>query len=269
MIDLDDVADLVRHVAAQVHIPLFETGLEHEEKSPGELVSTVDRQAERLLVEGLRDLTPGVAVVGEEAASADRSLLAALQDQRPVWLVDPLDGTSQFLDGSPDHAIMLALVQAGRTVSALVHQPQHQRTYTAEQGSGTWRNGVRLRRGTAEVPDLARLRGAVLRRFLDADARKAVEANASRFGDLTPATTCAGIEYPRIIEGEADFILFWRTLAWDHAAGALLLTEAGGVAIRPDGSPYRPDDDLAGLLAAAGSETAEAVLHGLGIGKQA
>lgn len=59
-----------------------------------------------------------------------------------MWLVDPLDGTPQFLGGSPDHAIMLALVDAGRIVSAVVHQPQHNCTYTAELGSGTWATGA-------------------------------------------------------------------------------------------------------------------------------
>lgn len=213
LLDLDRVADLAREVAAHVHIPLFRSGVQREENSPGELVSRVDREAELLLTEGLRDLTPDISVVGEEAASADGSLLTELQGDRTVWLVDPLDGTRQFLDGSPDHAIMLALVQAGRT-------------------------------------------------------RQAVDANASRFSDLTPATTCAGVEYPRIIEGEADFLLFWRTLAWDHAPGTLLLTEAGGVAVRPNGHPYRSNDDLVGLLAAADDRTTEAVLRGLGIGER-
>lgn len=132
---------LVHEVAAQVHVPFFGQGVEGEQKSPGEVVSRVDREAERLLVDGLADLTPGVSVVGEEAAAADPSLVRALRGERAVWLVDPLDGTQQFLAGSPDHAIMLALVQAGQTLSAVVHQPQHERTYTAELGSGTWRAG--------------------------------------------------------------------------------------------------------------------------------
>ena len=118
-------------------------------------------------------------------------------------------------------------MQAGRVLSAVVYQPQHKRTCTAELGCGAWRDGVRLRREPA-ASDLPRLRGGVLRRFLEDQTRQAVEANAPRFGsDLTPATTCAGIEYPRMIEGYADFLLFWRTLAWDHAPGALLLAEAG------------------------------------------
>jgi fructose-1,6-bisphosphatase/inositol monophosphatase family enzyme len=265
MTDLDAVANLMREVAEQVHLPLFGQGVTGEEKSPGELVSHVDREAERLLTEGLAALTPGFAVIGEEAASADPSLFAALQRDQPVWLVDPLDGTPQFLDGSPDHAIMLALVREGETLCAVVHQPQHACTYSAEVGSGTWRDGTRLHRQPAGASTLAALRGAVLRRFLPPDARTAVEANEGRFADLSPRTTCAGVEYPRIIEGQADFLLFWRTLAWDHAPGALLLSEAGGVAVRPDGSAYRADDSRSGLLAASDRETALAVLQGLGL----
>ncbi len=99
----------------------------------------------------------------------------------------------------------------------------------------------------------------------DADAKRSVEANEGRFGDLTARTTCAGVEYARIVEGETDLLLFWRTLPWDHAPGALLLTEAGGAAIRPDGTAYRADDARMGLLAAPDDPTARAVLRGLGL----
>jgi fructose-1,6-bisphosphatase/inositol monophosphatase family enzyme len=263
--DLDGVVALVRQVAEHVHLPLFRQGVEREEKSPGELVSWVDREAERLLRDGLADLSPGVCVVGEEAASENASLLGLLQSDRPVWLVDPLDGTPQFLDGSPDHAIMLALVERGQTVAAVVHQPQYGRTYTAQLGSGTWRDGVRLRRASPDSTDIATLRGGVLRRFLDDEAKEAIGRNEHRFGDLSPKSTCAGVEYPRIIEDQADFLLFWRTLAWDHAPGALLLSEAGGAALRPDGTTYRANDDRVGLLAAADDATARSVLHRLGL----
>ena len=114
MIDLDAVAALCNRVALQVHLPLFGQGMAGDEKSPGEVVSRVDREAERLLLDGLADVTPDVPVIGEEAASEDPSLIEALHGARPVWLVDPLDGTQHFLDGSPDHAIMLALVDRAR-----------------------------------------------------------------------------------------------------------------------------------------------------------
>ncbi len=263
--DVSAVGVLVRAVAEQVHLPLFGLAVEHEEKSPGELVSRVDREAELLLIEGLQALAPGVPVIGEEAASGEPRLLELLRSREAVWLVDPLDGTGQFLAGSPNHAVMVGLVVGGRTVAAVVHQPQHGCTYIAEQGAGTWRDGVRVQRAPPPDGELAQLRGAVFRRFLDEDAVASVDRNAFRFGDLTPHSLCAGVEYPRLVEGETDFLLFWRTLPWDHAPGALLLSEAGGVAVRPDGSDYRPDDYERGLLAAPDRGTAAAVLAGLGL----
>src|SRR3954449_4297829 len=97
-VDVDEVARLVRRIG--------ETGLlprqaplaaeEIEEKSPGELVSAVDREAEALLTTELRRLLPGSTVVGEEACAADPSLLTGIASPTPVWLVDPVDGTPNY-----------------------------------------------------------------------------------------------------------------------------------------------------------------------------
>lgn len=84
-----------------------------------------------------------------------------------------------------------------------------------------------LGRDPAESGDLTRLRGGVLRGLLDPDTRRAVKAHEPRFGDRRPAATCAGVENPRIIEGEANFLLFWRTLAWDHAPRGLAARRGG------------------------------------------
>jgi fructose-1,6-bisphosphatase/inositol monophosphatase family enzyme len=267
--DLDGVQQLVRHVAEEVINPRFRALAAGDvtEKSPGEVVTVVDREAEALLTEGLRGLTPGFPVIGEEAASVDPSLLALLEQPGPVWLVDPLDGTPAFVAGSPDHAVMLALVVDGLVVAAVIHQPQHDRMLVAERGSGAYADGRRLRTGPGDAA-LADLRGGVLRRFLDAPTRAAVDA-AHRFGDLTPGTTCAGVEYPLLASGERDFLLFWRTLPWDHAAGSLLVTEAGGVARRLDGSDYAPARAGEGLLVSGSSSLHQRVIAGLGLAKVA
>jgi fructose-1,6-bisphosphatase/inositol monophosphatase family enzyme len=88
-------------------------------------------------------------------------------------------------------------------------------------------------------------------RYLDAGLRARVQAAAALFGALGPGSSCAGVDYTQLVDGELDFVLSWRTLPWDHAPGSLILTEAGGVARRPDGTDYRPGDDLTGLLNAA------------------
>jgi fructose-1,6-bisphosphatase/inositol monophosphatase family enzyme len=266
-LDLDGVAQLVRDAATEVINPRF-GALKAEdvsEKAPGEIVTSIDRDAEAFLVVGLGRLTPHVPVIGEEAAAHQRGMLGLLDEPGLVWLVDPLDGTRAFVSGSPDHAVMVALVDGGRTVAAVIYQPQHDRMFIAERGSGAFADGVRLHR-TPSSADLASLRGGVLRRLLDERTRTAVDAASHRFGDLTPGTTCAGVEYPLIAEGQQDFLLFWRTLPWDHAAGALLVTEAGGVARRLDGHDYTPSRAGEGLLVSGDEVMHRLIFEGLGLG---
>ncbi|HVA06861.1 MAG TPA: inositol monophosphatase family protein [Acidimicrobiales bacterium] len=98
---------------------------------------------------------------------------------------------------------------------------------------------------------MAEMRGAVLTRFLDRDTSNSVAANRHRFGSVGDGRICAGVDYPALIEGDQEFVLYWRTLPWDHAPGALLLGEGGGVARRLDGTPYNPAQHTTGLLAAS------------------
>jgi len=88
-----------------------------------------------------------------------------------------------------------------------------------------------------------------------------------RFGrevsSLGPGRVCAGVDYPLTAEGEQDFVLFWRTLPWDHAPGALLVTEAGGVVAHTDGASYRPGIAREGLIAASSTAAHAAVAGAL------
>lgn len=248
---IDDVTDILREAAETVVLPRFRALGERDvaEKAPGEVVTVADREAEELIsrrLRGLRDLP----VVGEEATAADPKLTDALREAPAAWLVDPLDGTSNFVAGHTDFAVMAALVRSGETVASWIVQPVSGRAYVAEQGAGAWRDGEQVRREPAPA-DPARMHGAALTRFLAPEARAHVQAAAPRFGALGPGVSCAGVDYPRLVDGEEDFVLFHRTLPWDHAPGTLLLREAGGTARRPDGTPYRPADDGVGLLNAA------------------
>ncbi|MCB1017528.1 MAG: hypothetical protein KDB10_20750 [Acidimicrobiales bacterium] len=254
---VDRVADLLREASATAIEPRFRSlgAGEVAEKSAGELVTVADREAEALLTTGLESLTPGVPVVGEEAVAAEPSRLDALAADR-VWLVDPLDGTANFVGGSPDWAVMVALVVGGETAASWIWQPLAERMFVAERGGGARCNGdpLRTRPRAASAGDL---RGAVLTRYLDEPTRGRVQRNLSRFGTITAGRHCAGVEYPALVEGDTDFVLFWRTLPWDHAPGTLLVAEAGGVAARPDGSPYRPGPGGVGLVVAADPPTWE------------
>ncbi|MFD3686654.1 inositol monophosphatase family protein [Nocardiopsis sp. NPDC058631] len=254
MLDVDAVTEILREAAEAAVLPRFRSLSEGEveEKAPGELVTVADREAEELISARLQDVV-AAPVVGEEAASDDPGLLRALHREPVVWLVDPVDGTRNFVRGDTGFAVMAALVHHGETVAAWILRPTENRVYVAERGSGTWRDGVRVHRSPAPT-DPARLRGAVLTRFLDPAVRRRAEEAAPRFASVGPGAHCAGVDYPRLFEGGQDFVLFHRTLPWDHAPGTLMLTEAGGVCLRPDGGEYRPGDDTVGLLNASDGE---------------
>lgn len=254
-IDIDTVTKILREAAQESILPRFRSLREDEvtEKSPGEIVTVADREAEATIARRLRELVDA-PVVGEEATAADPALLRALRDEPTAWLVDPLDGTRNFVHGSEDFAVMAALVREGRAVASWILRPTLEIVYTAELGSGAWCDGRRLSREPAPA-DPARMRGAVQSRFLSPSARERVEAAVDRFAEVGSGAHCAGVDYPRLAEGGLDFVLYHRTLPWDHAPGGLLITEAGGVALRPEGDPYRPDDDRVGLLDAADEVT--------------
>ncbi|BBK33728.1 fructose-1,6-bisphosphatase/inositol monophosphatase family enzyme [Stella humosa] len=244
------VEDLLRQTADAVILPRFRSLAAGEivEKSPGEVVTVADREAEALLSRGLLALLPGSTVVGEEATAADDGLRAAISGSERAWLVDPLDGTANFVAGSPHFAVMVALLARGRTVAAWMLQPATGLLAAAEAGAGATIDGQRVR--VSEAAPAGPATGAVFTRFLPPDVRAGVDAGRHRLGPILPGLRCAGWEYPAIVAGRQDFALFWRSEPWDHAPGALFLAEAGGRVGRPDGSAYVPGDGRAGLLVA-------------------
>jgi len=221
-------------------------------KSAGELVTVADEAAERVISTGLRALTPLIPVVGEEACAANPGLLAQLTGDS-AWLVDPVDGTSNFIDGGTDWSVMVALVRDGETCLSWIWRPLADRMYVAELGAGAECNGTPIQRGPAPAEE-AQLRGAVFTRFFDRERAATIASNSSRFGSVVEGS-CAGFDYPALVEGGRDFLLFWRSLPWDHAPGTLLVHESGGFSRRLDGAPYRPAEESFGLLSAADEET--------------
>ena len=223
-----------------------------QEKSPGEVVTLADREAEALISPALRGIRPDAIVIGEEATAANPGLLDALQSETTVWVVDPLDGTSNFIAGTHKFAVMVALIERGVTTSAWIWRPIDGEAWIAERGSGTTLNGRRVQ---VRHRPAGTLRGSVRTRFLDDEHRGFAEASAPTLGQILPGSGCAGFEYPEIATGVQDFVLFRRTLPWDHAPGALILEEAGGIVRRWDGSAYQAGDGKEGIIAARDIQT--------------
>ncbi len=253
---ISSVSNLLREAAETCVMPIFgKRESNPEEKSPGEWVTEADKAGEEFLEPALRSLIVGSLVVGEERASADPSVLDQLTGDGNIWLIDPLDGTSNFANGVSPFAIMVALVRSAETVVSWILDPVTDRLTVAEKGSGSWIDGEQIS-VNENSPALNFMRGAVLRRFLPQDLAEHVIEVEGRFADLSLGSKCAGFDYPAIANGSLDFALYWRTLPWDHAPGVLFLQEAGGHATRLDGSSYRVADHAReGLLVARNKET--------------
>ena len=254
-VDPEKVVAAIEAIAAEEITPRFRNLAKHEitEKGRGDFVTLADHETERRLTAFLRDLLPGSLVVGEEAAHADPDVIARLQQDDPVWVIDPLDGTNNFARGSDLFASMVALVVKGEAVFGAIHMPPRGMTAVAEHGGGAVMAGKRLR--TAPSRPLSQFRASVHTGYVPDALKPPIKAAAGRVLS-NEQIYCAGRVYVALAEGELDGALFWRTKPWDHAMGTLILREAGGVDGFADGSVYRPaEQGRTGLVAASSTET--------------
>lgn len=247
-VDTPAVLELLQEVAATTITPRFRalaSGEVHE-KQPGDLVTVADREAEVEITARLRQAYPMAVVLGEEAYAADHTVIEAFRTAEHAFTVDPVDGTRNFVEGSPDHAVMVAELRGAETVRAWVWQPQTEVAWVAERGGGTWRNGERVER--EPVPADRAPHGVTSMRALLGEPLEELPAPG-------PSWRCCGVDYPRLLQGVCDYILYARGHAWDHAPGVLLTTEAGGAVAHADGTAYDPRLARPGIVAAADAHT--------------
>lgn len=243
------VAAVMRDAAARAIMPRYQTltASEITAKAADDMVTIADTESEVILAEGLAKLLPEAAIVGEEAAHADPSLMGKLGDAL-CWIIDPVDGTNNFAAGKPPFGILIALAEAGETIAGWIYDPLRQRLCHAHRGQGAYLGDERITaRATGAQPPIA----AISLVFADPARRAALKTHIAPHYTMVDIPRCAAEQYPRLVLGENDLSIFERTLAWDHAAGVLFVNEAGGKAARPDGSPYRVDEDRKGLIGAA------------------
>jgi fructose-1,6-bisphosphatase/inositol monophosphatase family enzyme len=248
--DSQRVAELMRETAATELLPRFRnlTKDEIREKRPGDIVTVADVESEQRLASGLARILPGVAVVGEEAVEADPSLVDLIgRPGESCWIVDPLDGTANFAAGRDRFAMIVCLVHDAETIAGWILDVPNGRMAAAEKGQGVTLDGVRVH----GKPPTARPSGLIGDRVRKEFDRQLSGQQRQKLGELT-TLRCAGREYIEILAGQYSFCLYRMTKPWDHAAGALMLTEAGGDALRFNGAPYRPADRMeSGIIGAA------------------
>ncbi len=250
----DPVSELLRCVGREELLPRYESlDSSPRMKSPGEVVTDADLSAEAALTDELRALTPNAEIVGEEGASADPSLLRGLDRHEWVWIVDPLDGTRHFAEGVGPFGSMVALLRLGVCEAAWIHLPLTGEMAYARRGGGAFLNGERI--SIPPPPRQEALRGGLLTRFFPEPLKSRAESSRA-FERTEGAHGCAARRYVDLLTGREHFSAYWRTLPWDHAPGALIVQEAGGVARRFNGDTFRAGDvDATSLLVASDTAT--------------
>lgn len=243
-----EILALCRDVTERIILPRYRNLAdgEIEDKGGGDPVTIADRESEAAMLEGLHKLEK-LAFVGEEVTSENPEVLKHLTGE--CWIVDPIDGTRNFAAGIPPFGIIIARASGGLAQSGWIFDCLSGRFCAAHLGQGAFIDGERITaHPTGATPPVA----AISLIFMDEIKREALKAHVAPHYDLVDIPYCAAEQYPRLALGTNDVSIFERTLAWDHAAGVLWLNEAGGMAARLDGTPYRVDEwTRTGLIGAA------------------
>lgn len=241
---LDRLGQVLREVAQAEIAPRFRRLAPSDvigkpsAEDPHDLVTAADRAAEAELTLRLPELVPGSSVVGEEAAAADPRLLERLRDAAPVWVVDPLDGTRNFAAGHGPFGTMVVLVERGALLASGIYFTEGDRMFLAERGLGAYCNAERI---VPRAPSTGVLAGTLYVHYMPDELAASLTARAAAHRRV-PGVICAAHQYTQVAMGEKDYVHYYRLLPWDHAPGALILREAGGVARHPDGREYEVFD---------------------------
>lgn len=231
--DMDKLAALVREATAEKILPRFRslTDQEIEEKSRGDFVTVADRETELFLAPRLAELVPGSIVVGEEATAADPDLLQKSAGMDPTWYVDPIDGTSLFVNGDIGFATMVALAVNGEVVQSVIYFPALDEMFQAERGAGASLetiNGTSMLSRRSSPQQLETVRAAFYTKHFPERWAQGLTRLKSHVSN-TQNEMCAAREYTDIARGAKDLASYHRMLPWDHAPGSLILAEVGGV----------------------------------------
>lgn len=225
-------------------------------KGQADPVTEMDRQAEELIADMLRQAFPTYGLVGEEGGEQFVS-------DDPRWLVDPLDGTTNYMRGYPLFAVSIGLERAGQLVAGVVYNPVLDELFAAERGGGATLNGRPIR-----VAPTTELRNSVLASGFPYDARRDESNNGVHWNSFLRrvlsmrADGSAALDLCHVAMGRIDGYWELELGPWDMAAGAVIVEEAGGRVTQVSGDPFNPYQPS--VLASNGHVHAEmlAVLNG-------
>lgn len=230
---LDDLVHAITRIAEEAGAAAmrhYRTGVAVASKADRSPVTAADRDAHEHICSALATILPGVTILSEE------------QDEHPeppdeFWLVDPLDGTREFISGSGEFTVNIALVRNGIAVAGVVHAPAAGVTYSAARGG----QAMRTNRGGAPAPIVPRVPAAhPVRVAVSRDHSGPAETALLRDLGAVAVPMGSSLKFCAVAEGSADlYPRFGTTMEWDTAAAQCVVETAGGSVVSTDGTPLR------------------------------
>lgn len=219
---LNSVIEAVKTVARQEIMPRY-LKVAHQRKTDGSIFTEADIAAQTALVSSLKSICD-CPVLGEEMPAEQQEALW-LAGEDGLWCIDPIDGTSNFVNGLPYFAVSVALMRGGQSVLGVVYDPVADEMFWAERGKGAWLNGEALPIKD-EAPEFRRAMAAIdFKRLKPGLAQQLVAsppfASQRNFGAST-------LDWCYVAAGRLHLYLHGGQKLWDYAAGSLILAEAGG-----------------------------------------
>ena len=195
------------------------------QKQVNDFVSEVDHAAEKIVIETLLEAYPHHGILAEESGSTEGNANSDF-----VWVIDPLDGTSNFLHGFPMYCVSIALRVAGKLEQAVIYDPTRNDLYTATKGRGAYMNDRRMRVGKrTQLKDCLVTTGLALRPGDDVKAHLTIYGLAMQQTAGVRRTGSAALDLAHVAAGFTDGYFEKGLAPWDMAAGTLLVQEAGGL----------------------------------------
>lgn len=264
----DTRMDQLRHIltdAARAEIlPRFR-GLQASDvdtkTSAIDVVTAADIQAEIRITAALKAAFPDALVFGEEAWAKDKSVLNGLADAELAFIIDPVDGTLNFVKGLPLFGTILSITSKGETIGGLLYDPLNDSFLMASKGAGAFQvfgDGETRRVKTAAPTDLSAMSGALCLMFFPDPIKARVAANLTKIGPFH-GLNCSVFDYWLVSTGSAHFTANFCGMYWDHLAGTLIHAEAGGYNAHFDGTPYNGRGEPANVLSAPDKESWELI----------
>jgi myo-inositol-1(or 4)-monophosphatase len=199
------------------------------QKAPNDFVTDVDQKSEDIILQTLSAAYPDHAFLAEESGNHGES--------DHLWVIDPLDGTSNFVHGYPHFCISIALVLHGKVEHGLIYDPVRDDLFTATRGGGAFLNGHRLRVQGSKTLASSLLGLSLAKRALPSSIKNAVADMTDKSAGIRRAGSAA-LDLAYVAANKLDACYQWGMKPWDIAAGVLMVHEAGGLVLDPRGREY-------------------------------